>query len=540
MMRLHLDPPSDCLARDVLTLKPGGNTTEITPYGLSLTQVQGPRPAGLRGASSPGPPHSRRKARTLTHAGARPSHCLPALQADDPAIVKAAAAHVQSNVLFCIIDSGVDAGHPDLAGNTISGCSKGSEGCPHAWGLDTSGNSSETGFGHGTHVAGTVMASRNGLGVVGAVGSGATLWFHNAFGNSSGVLESDNVPAWGFCASVLDRLQKINPLFRAVVSMSYGGYGRNASRPTSQAVQAYLTAFYARGDMLFVASAGNEGDGTLSFPAGYDEVISVAATNSSNQATSFSNYNAKVELAAPGKDVVSTLNRQAQVDRIGLASLTATPTPANVSLLNPPPAPLLGSGTGRPGARRGRAGPGGLPGNASCCLCRRGASLPTQSLGPGCCCCAQGGWRERWWTAASATRPAAARPAGCASWRGAAASPFAPRCRRAWPGEVSGRWCLTRPPRRPAAPSPSWATWGWDALPPTTRPCSASPSPRARRCRRCSRQASRSVVGGLHPHLPAALCSLYRAHHHLRPHHPCCSRSEPALCPCPRPRPPPR
>jgi thermitase len=59
---------------------------------------------------------------------------------------------------------------------------------------------------------------------------------------------------------------------------------------------------------VLIAAAGNDGDATLNYPAAYPNVVSVAATDDSDQRASFSNANADVEVAAPGVDILSTWN----------------------------------------------------------------------------------------------------------------------------------------------------------------------------------------------------------------------------------------
>jgi thermitase len=58
---------------------------------------------------------------------------------------------------------------------------------------------------------------------------------------------------------------------------------------------------------LLVAAAGNQGDTRTVYPAGYPEVVSVAATDASDRRVLFSNANADVEVAAPGDAILSTL-----------------------------------------------------------------------------------------------------------------------------------------------------------------------------------------------------------------------------------------
>ena len=117
-------------------------------------------------------------------------------------------------MLWCILDSGVDASHRDLAQALLSGCSE-AQGCL-PWAQDLSS--------HGTHVAGTIGAARNQQGVVGLAAERARIYMYNIFGASSFFDESDLVPAWEACLSELDYLKAtVNPAMRAVVSMSIGG-----------------------------------------------------------------------------------------------------------------------------------------------------------------------------------------------------------------------------------------------------------------------------------------------------------------------------
>jgi subtilisin family serine protease len=89
----------------------------------------------------------------------------------------------KSGVMVCIIDSGVDAGHPDLQGNTLDGCkyedSFAPGGCPFKW--------SEDYISHGSHVAGTIAAKRDGQGLVGVIPNGAELYVVRVFNDSGDV-----------------------------------------------------------------------------------------------------------------------------------------------------------------------------------------------------------------------------------------------------------------------------------------------------------------------------------------------------------------
>jgi serine protease len=58
--------------------------------------------------------------------------------------------------------------------------------------------------------------------------------------------------------------------------------------------------------MLLIAAAGNSGNSSLSYPASYPSVVSVAAVDSNENRASYSQYNTQVEIAGPGSGVNST------------------------------------------------------------------------------------------------------------------------------------------------------------------------------------------------------------------------------------------
>jgi subtilisin family serine protease len=185
-------------------------------------------------------------------------------------------------VKVCVIDSGYALGHEDLPQRVT-----GDNGDP----AGGAGNWAEDAFGHGTHVAGTIAAMNNDLGVVGAL-PGARLHIvkvYNEFGQSA--YSSDLVHAVDRCVAAGSR----------VVNMSLGG-------PESSRVEKRAFSKVYGDGVLLVASAGNEGTTQLQYPAAYDSVISVAAVDSAKQVASFSVHNKDVELAAPGVDVLSTFS----------------------------------------------------------------------------------------------------------------------------------------------------------------------------------------------------------------------------------------
>ncbi|MBU4540417.1 MAG: S8 family serine peptidase [Firmicutes bacterium] len=184
-----------------------------------------------------------------------------------------------------VLDTGINTRHPDLTGRIISG-------------YDYVSKSTEVidQDGHGTLVSGFIAATaNNGIGLSGVAGTADIKIAPYRVGTKG--LSVANI-----CAALMDAADRSDI---KVINMSYGGYEYNTSE--AAAIQ------YAsdRGKVL-VASSGNEGQssdpesGLSSYPASYDGVISVAATTRSNDWASFSQYNDKVDLAAPGEDVYTT------------------------------------------------------------------------------------------------------------------------------------------------------------------------------------------------------------------------------------------
>jgi subtilisin family serine protease len=90
----------------------------------------------------------------------------------------------------------------------------------------------------------------------------------------------------------------------------------------SLALESVINRMYARGDILFVASAGNEqvsSPDQVIYPAGFDAAISVGAVNCNKQVAAFSQRNTQVSLVAPGVDILSTT----PPEKVVLANLEA-------------------------------------------------------------------------------------------------------------------------------------------------------------------------------------------------------------------------
>ncbi|MBL4941621.1 MAG: S8 family serine peptidase [Colwellia sp.] len=186
---------------------------------------------------------------------------------------------------ICVIDSGLDLPHEDMGaqGGTISGTND-----------SGTGNWFNNGGPHGTHVAGTIAALNNGIGVRGVIGSDPSLHIIKVF-NASG---------WGYSSDLASAINTCVSNGSSVINMSLGGSGSNNTERNA------IQAAYDAGALL-IAAAGNDGVATsttdaLSYPASYDSVMSVAAVDSTKALADFSQKNTQVEISGPGVDVYST------------------------------------------------------------------------------------------------------------------------------------------------------------------------------------------------------------------------------------------
>jgi thermitase len=192
-----------------------------------------------------------------------------------------------------IVDTGIQANHPDLAGKVVD-CARSQGLLPILSGSIQEGSCADDN-GHGTHVAGTITANaNNGVGVTG-VSFNSPLSICKALGGPLGT---------GSTADVANCIAWVHDKGAEVISMSLGG---GASTTLRNAVDYAWENGGANGSVL-VAAAGNDGDATLNYPAAYPNVVSVAATDDRDARASFSNANSDVEIAAPGVDVTSTWN----------------------------------------------------------------------------------------------------------------------------------------------------------------------------------------------------------------------------------------
>jgi thermitase len=185
-----------------------------------------------------------------------------------------------------VIDTGIDRSHPEFAGR-ISNCVESTSLLLMNGGIKA-GCDDENG--HGTRVAGILGATANNdVGVAGV-----------AFDSPIGVCRAlEDGLARGATSNVVNCLDWLYSKGAKVISMSFGG-------PSSTALYDAIKRAWNYGNgAVLLAAAGNDGGSSVLYPAGYSQVVSVAATDRLD-AWGGSNRNADVEVAAPGIDILST------------------------------------------------------------------------------------------------------------------------------------------------------------------------------------------------------------------------------------------
>jgi hypothetical protein len=184
-----------------------------------------------------------------------------------------------SSVLVAVVDTGINWRHADLAANYVP--------LGFDWVNDDADPSDD--HGHGSHVAGIIGAAiNNNVGIAGVA-------------QVSIMAEKGlNFRGEGYADDLASAIAHATEQGADVISMSWGDY------VDSRLIRRAIVDAYNAG-VLLVAAAGNDATNEKSYPAAYDEVIAVTATDRFDNHASFSNFGSWIELSAPGVSIYSTL-----------------------------------------------------------------------------------------------------------------------------------------------------------------------------------------------------------------------------------------
>jgi subtilisin family serine protease len=196
-----------------------------------------------------------------------------------------------ANVKAAVLDTGIDAMHPDLTGRFAA--------------YNHDGSSAEDIIGHGTHVAGIIAANPNNhIGVAGIGGPELHIW--KIFGDrpaSDGEYYVDEL----FYQRALNAARNAGV---RVVNLSIGGGAR------SQTEELLFRRLIQSGAVV-VAAMGNEFEegNPVEYPAAYPGVVAVGAIDEASRRAPFSNTGRHIALSAPGVNILSTLPMKASPAR---------------------------------------------------------------------------------------------------------------------------------------------------------------------------------------------------------------------------------
>jgi hypothetical protein len=201
-----------------------------------------------------------------------------------------------ASVRVAVLDSGIDAGHPELEKQIVDGQSF----VASSWQSDTNG--------HGTFVAGEIAASVNNAQGIAGIGFPADLLVAKIV-RSDGTISPD-AEARAIRWAVDNDARVIN--------MSFGGVRdpRDPSRDTFSPLEAAAVRYAVDNGVLVVAAVGNadgapeEPWGYADYPAALPHVLGVSAVGRDGTVPAFSNRDTRYnDIAAPGEGIFSTLPR---------------------------------------------------------------------------------------------------------------------------------------------------------------------------------------------------------------------------------------
>jgi subtilisin family serine protease len=204
-------------------------------------------------------------------------------------------------VVVGIVDTGIDGTHPDLRGKQVTGMS-----CADGEFLPPDTDSSQGGNIHGTHVAGTALATGNNGGVVG-VAPDARLMVLRFFDvdlaeptNPAGSVGDARFAACVVWATTIggDGIENSGDEAQ-VLNASWGGRGYGQAQ--KEAIDFVLSH-----GVTFVNSMGNSGTDEALSPKVYPGILGVGATTPYDTRTGFSTMHGSISVAAPGDDILSS------------------------------------------------------------------------------------------------------------------------------------------------------------------------------------------------------------------------------------------
>jgi len=219
----------------------------------------------------------------------------------------------EDTVNIAVIDTGCDLEHEDLAANIDLDLS-------YDYVDDDATPEDEYAESHGTHVAGIIAAvGNNGIGISGVMWN-ANLIILRVL-NQQGELDISTTTKASVLADAIS--EAVADKDAKIINMSCGT--TEDIMADSNVLKDAFQAAFAK-DVLIIAAAGNdEADGVL-YPAKYEDVLAVGATDMNDERVSQTAYGDEIDISAPGEGIYSTLkdNSYGYMDGTSMAAAFVT------------------------------------------------------------------------------------------------------------------------------------------------------------------------------------------------------------------------
>lgn len=208
-------------------------------------------------------------------------------------------------VIVAVLDTGIDLLHPDLKNRVWFDHKRCSDGQVHdqehacnGFNFIESNSKIADDVGHGTHVAGLIAANANSLGVVGVAASQIKIMPVKVVNNQT----QDFVQNGRMITDIFaDGIRYAVQNGADVINISLG-WPKLVETPK---IRIAITKAIESG-VAIVAAAGNNGKDVPTYPCSYEGVICVGAMDNQGKITEYSNFGGKVDLVAPGENIIST------------------------------------------------------------------------------------------------------------------------------------------------------------------------------------------------------------------------------------------
>lgn len=211
----------------------------------------------------------------------------------------------KKEVVVAVLDTGIDLLHPDLNGRLwldSKRCKDGQvhdqDNACHGFNFIEMNSKISDDVGHGTHVAGLIAANANALGVVGVAASEIKIMPVKVVNNQTqDFVQNGRMITDIFADGIRYALQN----GADVINISLG-WPKLVETPK---IRIAITKAIESG-VAIIAAAGNNGKDVPTFPCAYEGVICVGAMDNQGKITEYSNFGGKVDLVAPGENIIST------------------------------------------------------------------------------------------------------------------------------------------------------------------------------------------------------------------------------------------